>query len=495
MNGRGVRSFTSAVILLCAAAPRAVRAAPAPAPAAEPNQLAALWEDLGSQDWPKAAAAILKLVDRGDAAVAMLTRKLEVKKVAVDTRRVAKLIKELNADDWRTREKAHKQLAEMGPPIVPLLREALRNKPPTEVRVRLEAIVAELDVRSSTSPAVLRRGRAFAILGRIASARALQAVKALRAKAPEEDRQWIDQVLLNLAERAVPPLLDAAGTKARQRNYADAAGLCGKAVDIAEAADHYATPRIRAMRDCLLARAKGGKIPPAALAELNAGAAAGKALPIESRIGWQFARGENLLGNSQFAVKQVQGVWPTAYGVWGGDMAEVVPARQGITPREGKHMLQFHHGNFRSSGPANGCQVCQVVDVSRFREAIRAGKVRAFASTFFNRVAGNARTDTRMGMSLIAYSGSMAQHFALSQRRASIATRGAGITADAKPETWEKTAVSMPLPKETSFLVIQLLAAEDMFNDLKGVEFDGHYADSTFVTLVVETPRPKRSGK
>ena len=49
-------------------------------------------------------------------------------------------------------------------------------------------------------------------------------------------------------------------------------------------------------------------------------------------------------------------------------------------------------------------------------------------------------------------------------------------------------AAGIRLPKNTDFLVIQLLAAENVFNDLNGVEFDGHYADSTFVTLVRDPP-------
>jgi hypothetical protein len=114
---------------------------------------------------------------------------------------------------------------------------------------------------------------------------------------------------------------------------------------------------------------------------------------------------------------------------------------------------------------------------------------------YYNRVAGNARTDTLNGVSLLAYSGPQAQHFRLSQRNASIARGGAGIHTDADPATWEKLAVGLRLPKNTDFLVIQIQAAEDVYNNLKGVEFDGHYAESTFVTLVADEADPPPAGR
>jgi len=489
MNGRHWLLFrTSAVVLLCGGSARIVRAAKPAGPAADAEPLSALWNDLGSRDQAKVRSAMTKLAGRGDSAAAFLAGKLKPKKVALDTERIAKLIRDLDDNNFRTREKAHKELVRMGPAVVPFLREALKGKPSPEVQARAGAILAELDVQAKDSPAVLRRLRAFVVLRRIASMRALDVLKTARAEAMENDRPLIDAAILNLAERALPPLVEAAGEQARQRRFGAAAKLCAKALAIAEKADHYSRDRIQAILRYLRARQKGGQAPAKLPAELKAGAAGGNPQAAEARIGWEMARGENLLGNCGFEVKQVLGIWPTAPGVWGGDMAGAAGAQQGIKPRDGKSMLWFHHCNFRSSGSASGAQVCQVIDLTKVREAVRAGRVRAFASAFFNRVAGNARTDTAFGMSLIAYSGSPRQHFALSQRNASIGRQIARLDSDANPATWEKLAAGIRLPKNTDFLVLQLLAAENVFNDLNGVEFDGHYADSAFLTLVTDPP-------
>jgi hypothetical protein len=114
---------------------------------------------------------------------------------------------------------------------------------------------------------------------------------------------------------------------------------------------------------------------------------------------------------------------------------------------------------------------------------------------FYNRIAGDAKTDTLLGMSLIAYRGQQRQHFSLSQAKGAIARNGAVIHTDANPATWQKLATSMALPKNTTFLVIQIQAVENIFNDRAGVEYHGHYADDAFVTLVEGPPREAGSGK
>ena len=62
----------------------------------------------------------------------------------------------------------------------------------------------------------------------------------------------------------------------------------------------------------------------------------------------------------------------------------------------------------------------------------------------------------------------------------------AAMITDSDPGTWEKLAASMPLPTDTGFLAIQLMAVEDIFNDAVGVEFHGHYVDGAFLTVVAE---------
>jgi cellobiose-specific phosphotransferase system component IIA len=472
------RFLATALLSLCSAMPAVLWAAEPVGSAAEAKQLAGLWEDLGSSERPRIAPAVLKLIARGDSAAAFLAGKLQVREVAVDAKRVAELIKELDANDWRRREEAQKELAKIGQPVVPFLRKELKKKPSAEVQARLRAILAELAVQSADSPAVLRRRWALVVLSGIASTRALQALKAMQAGPTGDSQPALSSALLNIAERRLPPLLDAAGAKAKESDRAAAAKLCAEALAIAKETQHYSAGRI----DAILAR-------------LRANAGGGEAGAPERSISWAWVRGENLVDNCDFEVQRVLGIWPIAAGVWGGDMSEVLAAHQGVRPRSGKSMLRFHHANFRSSSAGAGAQLFQIVDISKFRDAIAAGRARAFASVFYNRIAGDAKTDTAFSMSLIAYSGQPRQHFALALANSARARSYAAIHTDANPATWQKLATSMALPKKTTFLVIQLAAEENMFNDLKGVEFHGHYADDAFVTLVEDPPREAGSGE
>ncbi len=473
------------VLVLFAGLCRPLHAGEPAGPAPDAKRLAALWDDLASPDRPKAVAAVLKLIEHGEPAVAFLAPKLQVKRAPVDPKRVAGLIRDLDANDWRRREKAQKDLAGMGRAVMPFLRDHLGKDPTPEVKARIEAILAELTAAGASDPASVQRRRAMGVLVRVGSPKAVEALAALRDAAVDAEKHWANVAMLNVAERLLPSLLDAAGDEARKGNHAAAAATCRKALALAEKADHYAAGRIRAVMAYLRAAEKGEK-PPADVAAKLANPAAGKKQPIDARLGWALVRGPNVLGNAGFEIKQVQGIWPIQTGVWGGDMGTIVPAEQGIRPRDGKQMLRFHHCNFRSSSSANGSQICQVVDLSTCRKAVRAGTVRLVASARYNRVAGTARTDTLMAISLYAYSGSPARHFALSQARAQIGQAGVSVHTDANAATWQKVAVSLRVPKNADFVAVQLMASEDIHNDTQGVEFDGHYADAAFVTLVTD---------
>ena len=455
-------------VLACAVS--AVCAAGTVTAADGPNALSGLWEDLGSREHAKLVAAVLELIRRGDSAVGFLSAKLQPQERPVDKGKVRSLVEELDADRWQVRQKAQEQLVALGPAVVPLLRGVLDKGASAEVRVRIEAILRQLDASVKASPASLRQRWATSVLGRIGSTRALEALASLRKSTAGDQLAWTRTALLNLAETALPPLLDAAGAKAREGKHAAAADLCRKALTLAEEADHYGTDRIRTILASLRARREGREAP--------------VRVPDE-RIGWQRVRGENLLGNGGFEAARATGIWPTICGIWGGDKAELLGAQQGVAPREGRRMMRFHHTNYSSPDTSNGAQVLQVIDVSNFREAIRAGRARAVASAFFNRVAGDARTDTQFGLTLLAHSGSPAQHARLKEP---IRLEYAVIITDGNPGTWEKLSAGIPLPANTGFLAIQLMAVEDICNDAAGVEFHGHYVDDAFLTVVVEPP-------
>ncbi len=179
--------------------------------------------------------------------------------------------------------------------------------------------------------------------------------------------------------------------------------------------------------------------------------------------------------------------WPNEYGQWGGDMAELVSGpHNGVSALEGQQMLRFEASNSGGHGTTGGCQVLQVLDVSAEMPLISSGDALAIASASFNRVAGDAETDAEFAIRLFAYSGSEDQHFALKEASGHLLRHEIKLFSDSDPNTWEQATVSMWLPADTDFLVVELAANEDIFNDLVAPEFDGHYADGVSVTIVPE---------
>ena len=158
-------------------------------------------------------------------------------------------------------------------------------------------------------------------------------------------------------------------------------------------------------------------------------------------------------------------------------------------------MLRLEHSDFRGSSGC-GCQAAQIADTAGHTADIRAGRSRAFASVRVNRVAGAADTDTLFRLDLYAYAGPMSQHFSVMRENAAVAVGLGYIRADADPKTWQKLSATVRLPRNTTFVAIEICAIEDVCNDPTGVEFAGHYADDAFVTLDVDnTPVKKTAPK
>jgi hypothetical protein len=132
------------------------------------KEFAVWWADLAAEDAGRAYAAIWQLADApAPAAVAFLRERLKPATAAEFTE-VQKRIAELDSDTFEVREKAFQRLKELGDVALPALRTAMDERPPLEMRRRLEQLVSGLKdlIRS---PEVLRQVRAVQVLERIAS--------------------------------------------------------------------------------------------------------------------------------------------------------------------------------------------------------------------------------------------------------------------------------------------------------------------------------------
>ena len=176
---------------------------------------------------------------------------------------------------------------------------------------------------------------------------------------------------------------------------------------------------------------------------------------------------------------------PTTYGDWTWDDSEIVSASEGITPFEGNRMLQFRGASpMGASSSANTCTVAQLIDISSFTDLIASGNAIALVSGYFNRVVGDEQTDTLMGVSLRAVTGSPSSF--PSMYNDYIAYNSGSILSDSDILTWELIEFQLEIPVNTDYLALVISCGENIYNDGIYPEFDGHFADSISVQIVPE---------
>jgi hypothetical protein len=174
---------------------------------------------------------------------------------------------------------------------------------------------------------------------------------------------------------------------------------------------------------------------------------------------------------------------PNDYGYWAGNYSEVVGKSDGITPVEGSKMLHFIHASYGDSAneSMNG-ELWQIIDISAFAGAVNDGNARAWGWSSFNRVAGNANTDTEFLIGISAYQGDPC-NFDLELDN--IASVSSSIISDGNTSTWEYASTTLFLPAATDFIVVKIAASENVVNNTNGVEFDGHYGDTICICVTV----------
>ena len=176
------------------------------------------------------------------------------------------------------------------------------------------------------------------------------------------------------------------------------------------------------------------------------------------------------------------------FGVWSVDGGTAVGPTQGITPLEGAKMLKFQEtAPFcqRTDPCAWGTRACvgQLVDLSPVRALIESGNARIVVSAAFNRIAGDAQTDTEFLLTVRAFDWGSLGGFrteCLNYRWWPVEGE-ASLISDDLPETWERAEVVIRLPwwdSDVNFVYVFVRAKENVFDNLVyGEEFDGHFAD------------------
>ncbi len=179
--------------------------------------------------------------------------------------------------------------------------------------------------------------------------------------------------------------------------------------------------------------------------------------------------------------------WPGTLNQWGGDKVTIVGSESGIAPRTGSGMLRFDYGGSRASRYSSS-DLYQTIDVTSYASEIASGTLTATASYWVNRIAGDSQTDTQFGVGIRAFDGSPTQFPRMVSNNFLDMARNY-FQSDADISTWEQLSVSMMIPQNTDFISVWIAPQENVFNDRRGTEFDGHFADDVAVSFsVVPTP-------
>ena len=178
----------------------------------------------------------------------------------------------------------------------------------------------------------------------------------------------------------------------------------------------------------------------------------------------------NLIDNPsfEFGVPDA-GSRPTDFAHWQGDEVDYVAQENDISPPDGSKMLQFEKTSTGLGGELS--QYFQNIDLSDYRTAIAAGNTLLSASAVFNRVPGDAQTDTKFTLVVYARSGDPSSY-------TNLATWRTDLLSDGDVQSWERAAIGeVFLPANTDFLQVEIAAVENVHEDNVAPEFDGHYAD------------------
>ena len=199
-------------------------------------------------------------------------------------------------------------------------------------------------------------------------------------------------------------------------------------------------------------------------------------------IGAVSTYGINLVQNPGFEDPVALGTLPTSSGYWQGDVAVSVGTDRGIAPHGASRMLRFDATGNVASTNTLASQQWQIIDVSSYRADIDAGMVRADASAWFNRVIGDASTDRRFDIRVLAFNVAAADLPAAYVANAQLAVQASSILTAG--DLWQPAALSMPVPAGTRLLLVEIYAFEDVVNEAVGPELAGHYADDVSLVLL-----------
>jgi RNA polymerase sigma factor (sigma-70 family) len=147
------------------------------------KEIDSLWSDLGGADAAKGWRAVWRLADCPDEALPRLRQRVQPA-TPLPEEVTRPLLADLDDNSFQRRQQAAKRLKELGYQAEPALRKALAANPSLEQRRRIEEVLAAVGLPQPPSGEPLRHLWAVAVLERIGSPEARQALQALARGVP-----------------------------------------------------------------------------------------------------------------------------------------------------------------------------------------------------------------------------------------------------------------------------------------------------------------------
>jgi hypothetical protein len=186
--------------------------------------------------------------------------------------------------------------------------------------------------------------------------------------------------------------------------------------------------------------------------------------------------------------------FPSEFGKWSGDEAEVVSGNA----MDGKQALRFVRAEGDAAvpnSPANSCDVYQLVDLRPLKADAEGGEATLEMSAQFLDARSAKGADVTFTCRLYVFSGSpesLRGEWPLTRKEALAAGSGAVQSTGGAPQTWRSVTAKVLLPAQADFAVVQLVAGKAPASDNQAAEFGEQFADDVRLTLKTQPTLPVR---
>jgi hypothetical protein len=198
-------------------------------------------------------------------------------------------------------------------------------------------------------------------------------------------------------------------------------------------------------------------------------------------------------GSFEMQSGRVAAGFPSVFGVWSGDEAEIVRAD---AARDGGQALRFVRAEREPALPNYGaasCDVYQLVDLRSLKADAAGGEAMLELSVQFLDARAEPGEPVKFIARLYAFAGSpetLPTEWPLSQKEALASGSGAFDSTGGTPRSWHQVTTKVLLPPQADFAVLHLVAHKPKTPAGTDALFGAQFADDVRLTLKTQPALP-----